>query len=411
MSKTLWAKARSNRPPINHVFRPFPFRKEETSFQRGERFMRHFLENEKMEHPMDAGEMHRGYCSARAGGLGVVNVRVPFRSFLDENEGIGMDGFTYAQNVLILRDLFLCFEKDSGKATTLALDGMKELCSDRTFPTKVLMHQPHLSEILASSILVTLYKHGYAMPDYPEVIEKVFSSLKNYLPPASQLETGVSSDVPLNPDVARAFSRYVRANYSAGLFDYPYFHVRAEALLGDSLQNSFSIGLSDLVPFSEGCGIRRVTEVGDIVNGNSLVAVGTHPWEASPLDKAREIQRRGIAVCGPRGTLLVDEMEFSLFSWVSGKRLDTVGDKRIWELYGRTIRNCHERGIMLNDAAGRNAIWTGKEVVLIDFEHTVVTRKPRELTSQEREESLARVDACTFNGEWQAFLKGYKEKN
>lgn len=51
---------------------------------------------------------------------------------------------------------------------------------------------------------------------------------------------------------------------------------------------------------------------------------------------------------------------------------------------GRALRRCHERGIVMLDAAGRNAIWNGREIILIDFEHTYLKKGAKPLADHER---------------------------
>lgn len=113
---------------------------------------------------------------------------------------------------------------------------------------------------------------------------------------------------------------------------------------------------------------------------------------------------RGVQVAKPLGRLFIDDMEFALFQWVVGKRLDslyfnaakkeieiTPEGKAVWEAYGRFVRFCHNNGIALDDAAGRNAIWNGISITGIDFEHTWISKDVTVLGWADRRTAVERI--------------------
>jgi tRNA A-37 threonylcarbamoyl transferase component Bud32 len=143
---------------------------------------------------------------------------------------------------------------------------------------------------------------------------------------------------------------------------------------------------------------------------NHVAVIAMYPWEADHLLKAEEIARRGVQVAKPLGRLFTGELEFALFQWVNGSCISTAGSSAAWDAYGRVMRFCHEHGIAVDDAAGRNALWNGSEIMLIDFEHTWLREDGRALTERERKCSLARItnELREKTDLMRAFLRGYE---
>jgi len=140
-----------------------------------------------------------------------------------------------------------------------------------------------------------------------------------------------------------------------------------------------------------------------------------YPWEADHIAKAAEIAKRGIPVAEPVGRALAGEIELALFRWVHGKALNNISEQTPWREYGKIIRMCHERGVQLDDAAGRNAIWTGDRIKLIDFEHTLLTEDIAPLPESDRQPSLERLykeinHSPVSSSLIEAFNQGYQNK-
>jgi len=144
----------------------------------------------------------------------------------------------------------------------------------------------------------------------------------------------------------------------------------------------------------------------------SFVAIGMDLFGADHLLKADAIRSRGIDVMEPVGRVISLDREFGIFRWVKGTPLYHVIDPHFWEKFGSLLREVHQRGIALNDAAGRNVIVRPDETLaLIDLEHTWLTAG-RPLNKPERMVGLERVrrELSDQNEKLAAFEKGYKGK-
>lgn len=200
------------------------------------------------------------------------------------------------------------------------------------------------------------------------------------------------------------FWRFVEQECSSTLrrfFRYPSREGRLWAILGDVF-----------VP--NPCG-SEIEETEKKVNGGSqsFAAVLMYPWEADHLAKAREMKRRGLYVAKPAAKIITSGVEFALFRWVKGASLARIGDSGPWEDFGKTLRIAHGRGVALDDAAGRNAVWDGKKTVLIDFEHTWLNRSGKPLDFKDRERALLRVVSEAERkggGCLDAFERGYGDR-
>ena len=175
---------------------------------------------------------------------------------------------------------------------------------------------------------------------------------------------------------------------------YPCVITRLDAVIGAGENDS--VVANEYLEYKrlDGSGKGRVDSFGFGEGHVSLIAL--YPWEADHIGKAAEIRKRGIETAEPLGKVFAGEREYALFRWVRGVTLDNIAEGGIWRKYGAVIRACHDRGIRLDDAAGRNAVWNGEKVVLIDFEHTSLSGIAEPLPIKEREDSLARIQLETL---------------
>lgn len=189
-------------------------------------------------------------------------------------------------------------------------------------------------------------------------------------------------------------------------FHQHHFEPRLVGVLGDSTRNSYFFHGRRFINFENGQDYGP-SEV-DLGSGHVAV-IATYPWEADHLEKAREMAERGARVVEPVGRILLDESEFALFGWTNGKRLIYIDDPATWEAYGRYIRFCHEHGIAIEDAAGRNALLNGREITGLDFEHTWLREDGKPLTDDERRPTIEKI-AVDLQGSahlYRAFCSGY----
>jgi hypothetical protein len=213
----------------------------------------------------------------------------------------------------------------------------------------------------------------------------------------------IASEIPVAGAVLEEFANAGRAKGPYGMFTYPKFVTRLRSVFGATPDES----LFEVSNF----GMYEMNLLGDI-SEDHVAVIGMYPWEADHIEKAMEMAKRGIPVCEPLGRLFLDELEFALFRWVPGTNLEQLRDVKAWAEYGKTLRMCHERGVMLNDAAGRNAITGERGITLIDFEHTVLTREVRRLTDNELEPSLSKIEFELKQRKGRlldAFMRGYKQ--
>jgi hypothetical protein len=152
----------------------------------------------------------------------------------------------------------------------------------------------------------------------------------------------------------------------------------------------------------------------DELTEHHKAVIAVYPWEADHIKKAKEMRRRGAPVSEPLGKIFLDDMEFAVFQWFPGITLLHSENAGYWEAYGRVVRFCHDNGIALEDVAGRNAIWTGKDIRLINFEHVWLKKRSVPLTGEEREPSLERIREERIElgtpKALDAFMRGYNKK-
>jgi len=123
----------------------------------------------------------------------------------------------------------------------------------------------------------------------------------------------------------------------------------------------------------------------------AFAAILMCPWEADHLEKAGEMLVRGLDVARPLAKIISSGIEFGIFEWVQGEPLNMVEETLAWMEYGKILRRAHELGIVLEDAAGRNAMWDGKKITLIDFEHTWFMSRGEEVGVSDQTNGLRRV--------------------
>lgn len=227
----------------------------------------------------------------------------------------------------------------------------------------------------------------------------------------------VNSTLPISEDVLDEVSSFVRLTVARDvsfILSYPFFsgtRSRLVAILGQDVKSSFYVSQDALAQVSSFSGekLGHVTALGDQLNEEHIAMVLMYPWEACHIKKALEMQKRGIRVVDPLGTILVDELEFALFGWVKGTTLHKSEDQTLWHMYGKLIRTCHDRGIAVGDAAGRNVIWTGKDLVALDFEHTWFMPSVFSVPSKYRSNHLSRIEEELSETPrlYRSFIEGY----
>lgn len=227
----------------------------------------------------------------------------------------------------------------------------------------------------------------------------------------------VKSNSPIANEVLDTIATFVRSKVDGDIsfiLSYPFFggfRSRLVAILGPDVKNSFYVSQDILAQVSSFSGekLGHVTALGDKLNEEHIAMILMYPWEACHIEKALEMQNRGINVVAPVGTILIDELEFALFRWVKGTTLHKSQDKSLWHMYGKLIRTCHDRGIVIGDVAGRNVIWTGNDLVPLDFEHTWFMPSTFPVNAQNRLVHFSRIEeelreAPTL---FRSFIRGY----
>jgi hypothetical protein len=198
------------------------------------------------------------------------------------------------------------------------------------------------------------------------------------------------------------FHRFFNREYGGmkdAFFSYPIEGMRLFAILGGKM-----------IPYPSPRGIMRAHKMAN-KGRETFSAILMHPWEADHLEKAREMGGRGLSVARPSARVVVSGAEFGLFGWAGGRTLERVKDANAWVEFGKTVRAAHERGIALDDAAGRNALWDGEGITLIDFEHTWLNHSGEPLGRGDRMRGLLNVslDKATTGKRLEAFEHGYND--
>lgn len=144
-------------------------------------------------------------------------------------------------------------------------------------------------------------------------------------------------------------------------------------------------------------------------SGRSIAFIAVYPWEADYLEKANELLRRGIPTMEPIGSTFAGDVELAMFRWVCGTRLDHSLDPCFWREYGRVLRLANERGVGVDDAAGRNAMVSSHGVFILDLEHVWFTPDGRPLTNDERAVGLNRLKNEVGDlGFFDPLMRGYQ---
>ncbi|MEK6981568.1 MAG: hypothetical protein AABX38_01435 [Candidatus Micrarchaeota archaeon] len=297
-----------------------------------------------------------------------------------------INGFhVYLAGCLFLRSLYIHFTDDKERGTEFALNAIKELEAWKYWPF-------YLDITENRRVMDTLYWLKRRIPNSSK--EKIREMLDEFYFYSLKTQERIESDVEINHTILEEFAKHIRRIIRHkplwAIFQNDYSNLLA--IFGSTLQSSD-------IPMS------RI----DNKTSDHIAVLLQHPCEADQLEKAKVMLERGVQVERPLGKLFVNDQEFSLFRWVEGTRLDKINEVTIWEAYGRFIRFAHKNGIAINDAAGRNAIWNGKEVIGIDFEHTWISKEAVPLEWADRRPAIQRIKNELSNEThlYRAFRKGY----
>jgi len=300
---------------------------------------------------------------------------------------------------LLVRDLYLEYENpDQTKATEFALNFSKVNIEDCPFV------RPQEIEEVSSNIGCHI-GNGEKTP----MIEH---KLKYFIPREEKRE--VESNFYVDCCILEKLADGLEDRFGKGRssFEHPILVPKLVAVLDNNLHSSFFVQLKEgdirFTPFAH----QEISYINgvDIPGGNKISVRMIYPWEADELEKAEVIAGRGVNISKPLGRLFINDIEFGLFEWIPGRTLDKLKDPAVWEAYGRVVRFCHEQGIALDDAAGRNAVWTGQEIRLIDLEHTWLAEEARKLPYRQRAPALQRIKNETQGHKelTDAFMRGYR---
>lgn len=313
------------------------------------------------------------------------------------------------------RNIFFKYEKREETIEAMVFDALERFKGYVKYFHKFFLDDDHPAFISKISELI-LKKYGREISiSYDEIwlAAIIISYNVSSPPPYIRLGTVITSsdiysDILISKrKLKKLMDYYDSMDVSRGNYDwfrYPVFESRFAGILH-----------REHVIIPEDCISIWLRKEGSKLYGKkSRVMIAMYPWEADHLDKAREMQRRGILVAPPLGHLFLGDIEFALFGFVPGIPLIRVSEPYPWYTYGKFVRDCYQRGIVLDDAAGRNAIWTGSKIVGIDFEHTWLTKEVKPVRGRDRRVGLERVkkelDSQKKLKLLDAFFKGYKEK-
>ncbi len=293
----------------------------------------------------------------------------------------------YLAGCIFLRSVYLHYNGDSEKANDFSLNAIGNIEKWKYWPFELDLTNMERS-------ISAFHALAHFIPgSNPREIGGMLAAF--YAVEGQQTE--IQSDVNINPAVLDALAIYIRQRKKDDLLwsIFPYAFDNSYAVLGNTLSDSH-IGTCDIET--------KFTS-------DHIAVLLQHPCEADHLEKAKLMLDRGVRVERPLGRLLIDEMQFSLFQWVPGQKLDHMyGAADVWEAYGRFVRSCHNNGIALDDAAGRNAIWNGREITGIDFEHTWFSEEAKPLEWADRRKGIERIRTelgYDFKPVYAAFRKGY----
>lgn len=290
----------------------------------------------------------------------------------------------YLAGCLFLRSLYLQFADNKELAALFALNAIKTIESWEYWPFELDIKNELRVGWLQRSI-----------PNSNE--QEVRRMLEEFYFYPLRGDQKIESEVAINPNILEKFAKRFRTimKYDPLWIIYPHTNFNIYGIFGESLENS---DLSAYQPENK------------TFTKNHIAVLLQHPCEADQLEKAKVMLERGVQVENPLGRLFVDSLEFSLFGWVVGTRLDKIKDEKVWEAYGRFIRFAHNNGIAIDDAAGRNAIWNGTEIIGIDFEHTWISKEAKPLKWPDRRPAVQRIRS-ELSGDlfylYNAFRRGY----
>lgn len=380
----LWSRARECRPSI---YKPqeaplLSAYKDDPLYDKFEEFFRGFVKSAKPGNPLDIYDMHALFALA-------CGSKPDYLSMLSHFNADGYPVLTrnLLPGILRLRSLLLEFTTDGEKATELSLRYGKELAMKGCLPYQDPVKRGISLYEIENVILRSVLKRS---TDRLSIVGERLDEDYKALPSTECVSEGDVSD-----EMLIALKEKITARHQAGLFFYPMFEPRIVAVLGNDIGKSlFEIG---------GPG-RKSFEIGKWRHA----VIAMYPWEADHIAKAEELSRREITAAEPSGRVIINELEFALFKWVEGLSIEEVAHDEPWELYGKLIRKCHEQGVVVGDPAARNAIWTGNQVRLIDFEHVEFKDNKKPLAAKERLECFERISyALKRRDAMDAFIRGY----
>jgi hypothetical protein len=288
--------------------------------------------------------------------------------------------------MLVAREIIRIVVEDSDKATDLVVSMLPNLGESIVF---WLFDPKRLQDVCMEmdNILRDIPKKETCGGVKGIICEEVTRFQNNCRNDSTEIDTDYFIDGRVLDSFAISVINSVSPLYP---FEYPISMCDLRAVFGQGPHDSYIVEhelKNSYVPIAQ----PHITyHVEPNLSANHTAVISMYPWEADRVEKAREMLSRGVPISKPLGNLRINSMDFGLFQWVPGTPLDMVQDPAVWESYGKVVRYCHEHGIALDDAAGRNAIWSGSNVVLIDFEHTWLKEKGS-ICKKDRSTSISRL--------------------
>jgi len=412
-----WADARRERPRIYQRPKPGLFHKHlarDPQYSQYKKYFREYVQKAKIPEKPTLLELHRLVAKCMGGRHGA-NLGSDIL-----HDGAGLRFAVLLPTSILVRDILLRRGLGAEKATELTLEAIERHSGaafaqlGQAFHYKVIIGGTlGTGDGRSDAILSDLGRH---------VVQKTMGELLNFSEIWEELEhafvmrpfeelDGISArkfelrkhgDVIPNRMLLGRMSHFVSAEHSSRrMFSYPMGAKRLQGLFGEEFVPK---------PWAD-----DIKELGEHVQlgGKGFAAILMFPWEADHIAKAKEMLKRGIEVARPVAKVIKCGIEFGIFEWVKGSVLSHIEDAKVWEEYGKILRSAHEVGIVLDDAAGRNALWDGKKITLIDFEHTWFIKGKHALPEEFRVSGLRRVlmelsnkkNICLLS----AFERGYGE--
>jgi|GEM_PF-2991090 len=392
----LWADARKQRPRIYQRPRPGLFHKHlarDPQFSQYRKYFREYVQKTRIPEKPTLLQLHSLVAKCMGGRHGA-----SLASDILHEEGASLRFAALLPTSILVRDILLRRGLGAEKATELALDAI-EGHSGAAFAK--LGQAFHYNVIIggtlrrgdgrSEAIISDLGRQvAHAAMDRSLKFTEIWEELENVFVrrPFEELD-GISNRsfelrkhgdaVPDRMQLGR-MSHFVSSEHSSRrMFSYPMGAKRLQGIFGEEFVSK---------PWADDIG-----ELGEQVQRGrkGFAAILMFPWEADHITKAKEMLKRGLEVARPAAKVIKCGIEFGIFEWVRGNVLSHIEDAKVWEAYGKTLRAAHEVGIVLDDAAGRNAIWDGKKITLIDFEHTWFVRERGPVSDELRSPGLRRV--------------------